>query len=670
MATLNLRLDPRGVQTGADQAEAALESVAHQAHQTESAVERMATQSGSAVQRFGARAKGVATGGLAAMSRGLGKARDGLTVAKNAGQQFGFQVQDIAVQLGMGVSAIQVFAQQGSQMLGILGPTGAILGAALAVALPLGAAMFSLGKGTKEYGSAVEELVAVSDTYVSASAAHLQSLTDLKEKYGEAAGAARELFEAQANLAKADVKRALAGAVEELTDKFGDLGAVSETSFNLLANKTELILTKSQELRDAQAAGDARRMESLQREIIALGQLPDTIFQVRQEYGATQQEAEQLLLSVRALQTAEGVANQAAAARDMAVALADAVGGVDNIEGEARELYDQLLEAGKAAAEIAGTDTSPGIEAGVDAAARLAQNLSNALAMQNAINRQSSMEYSGRGGDPSRMGDQYTRDVSYVDIQTQIDQFNAAQERAAKKAKSGGSAINQEARELKRFADTIQPTLTLLEEYEAAQIKIEAAARQGIITKQEEAEKLGILQEQYQIASGQIADYAQVADSMAGTLEDGFMSMIDGTMSVQDAFKSMASQIIAELFRVMVVQRMVNGIMGIFGFSPAAGGGFTMGGAAAFGGDVQGGQGVVVGERGPEIFYPATNGTIAPNNSMSGGDVIIHQEINVSTGVVQTVRNEIQTLMPQIAEASKAAVMDARRRGGSFAAAF
>ena len=115
---------------------------------------------------------------------------------------------------------------------------------------------------------------------------------------------------------------------------------------------------------------------------------------------------------------------------------------------------------------------------------------------------------------------------------------------------------------------------------------------------------------------------------------------------------------------------MVNGIMGIFGFSPAAGGGFTMGGAAAFGGDVQGGQGVVVGERGPEIFYPTTNGTIAPNNSMSGGDVIIHQEINVSTGVVQTVRNEIQTLMPQIAEASKAAVMDARRRGGSFAAAF
>ena len=54
----------------------------------------------------------------------------------------------------------------------------------------------------------------------------------------------------------------------------------------------------------------------------------------------------------------------------------------------------------------------------------------------------------------------------------------------------------------------------------------------------------------------------------------------------------------------------------------------------------------------------------------SGGGVTINQTIQVSTGVQQTVRNEIQSLMPQIASASKNAVLDARRRGGSFAAAF
>ena len=46
------------------------------------------------------------------------------------------------------------------------------------------------------------------------------------------------------------------------------------------------------------------------------------------------------------------------------------------------------------------------------------------------------------------------------------------------------------------------------------------------------------------------------------------------------------------------------------------------------------------------------------------------QNINVSTGVQATVRAEIQSLMPQIATATKSAVLEARRRGGTFATAF
>jgi hypothetical protein len=51
-----------------------------------------------------------------------------------------------------------------------------------------------------------------------------------------------------------------------------------------------------------------------------------------------------------------------------------------------------------------------------------------------------------------------------------------------------------------------------------------------------------------------------------------------------------------------------------------------------------------------------------------GGGVTVN--LNISTGVAQTVRAEITQLMPQIANATKAAVLDARRRGGSFAGAF
>jgi uncharacterized phage protein gp47/JayE len=46
------------------------------------------------------------------------------------------------------------------------------------------------------------------------------------------------------------------------------------------------------------------------------------------------------------------------------------------------------------------------------------------------------------------------------------------------------------------------------------------------------------------------------------------------------------------------------------------------------------------------------------------------QNINISTGVSQTVRTEIMSMLPRITEATKAAVADSRRRGGTFAKAF
>ena len=163
------------------------------------------------------------------------------------------------------------------------------------------------------------------------------------------------------------------------------------------------------------------------------------------------------------------------------------------------------------------------------------------------------------------------------------------------------------------------------------------------------------------------------SDSMKSSFEAGFMSMVDGTKSVKDAFRQMAIDIIAQLYRVLVVQRIVgsfdaaagtgSGIVG--GIMKLAGGFFR-----ANGGPVSGNQPYIVGERGPEMFIPNRSGTVIPNKNLGGGGVVVQQTINVTTGVQQTVRNEIQTLLPQIAEASKAAVLDARRRGGSFANAF
>lgn len=145
-------------------------------------------------------------------------------------------------------------------------------------------------------------------------------------------------------------------------------------------------------------------------------------------------------------------------------------------------------------------------------------------------------------------------------------------------------------------------------------------------------------------------------------LEDALVSIIDRTSSVKDAFKSMARSIINDLIR-MQIQQSITGPL-------AQAMGFQVSGAKAIGGPVQSGSAYMVGERGPEMFVPNSSGAIVPNDRMSAGGVIVNQTINVSTGVQQTVRAEVMQMMPQISNAAKSAVLDARRRGGSFAAAF
>lgn len=172
-------------------------------------------------------------------------------------------------------------------------------------------------------------------------------------------------------------------------------------------------------------------------------------------------------------------------------------------------------------------------------------------------------------------------------------------------------------------------------------------------------------------ATAEMVRFQTIMQSVEGSIENAFMAMIDGTMSTKDAFRSMARDIIRELYRVLVVQQLVRGISSAIGLATMGLGGFY-----ASGGTVQGGTPVVTGEHGRELFVPQQDGRImsaAQTREMmsgGGGGVTINQTINVSTGVAQTVRTEIKSLMPQIAESAKSAVLDAKRRGGTYGRAF
>jgi methyl-accepting chemotaxis protein len=152
------------------------------------------------------------------------------------------------------------------------------------------------------------------------------------------------------------------------------------------------------------------------------------------------------------------------------------------------------------------------------------------------------------------------------------------------------------------------------------------------------------------------------------SLEDALLSLANRTSTVKDAFKSMARSIINDLMRMAIQQQITGPLAQMMGLQVSTPTGTPTG--KAIGGPVQAGRPYMVGERGPEMFVPNQSGSIVPNGQMASGGVNIVQNINITTGVQQTVRAEVMQMLPQISNAAKGAVLDARRRGGSFAAAF
>jgi hypothetical protein len=169
------------------------------------------------------------------------------------------------------------------------------------------------------------------------------------------------------------------------------------------------------------------------------------------------------------------------------------------------------------------------------------------------------------------------------------------------------------------------------------------------------------------------------ANRLAAPFDDFFMTIVEGTSSATDAFRAMARDIIRELYRIMVVEQAVQSIKGVITKGLAGpqqgptlsgeplgyfdGGGYTGSGPRSGGLDGKGGFMAMLHPR--ETVVDHTKG-----QGVGGDTVTVNQTINVTTGVQQTVRAEVMGLMPQIAEASKAAVLDAKRRGGAFGKAF
>jgi len=163
-----------------------------------------------------------------------------------------------------------------------------------------------------------------------------------------------------------------------------------------------------------------------------------------------------------------------------------------------------------------------------------------------------------------------------------------------------------------------------------------------------------------------------VAQSVNAFGVDFVNALLDGK-SALDSFKNFAQNLVSQIISIFLQLAVINPILkSIFGS-----GGFDVEGfddlptLNAKGGTYQPNRPMIVGERGPELIIPNTGGKVLNNmntkNALSGGGgIIINQNLNFSTGIVPTVRTEVQRMLPEIAEVSKASVLEATRRGGSY----
>jgi len=172
-----------------------------------------------------------------------------------------------------------------------------------------------------------------------------------------------------------------------------------------------------------------------------------------------------------------------------------------------------------------------------------------------------------------------------------------------------------------------------------------------------------------------------LANSIGSSFETALMSIVDGTKSVEDAFRTMAIEVIKELYRVLVVQKMVNAAKMAFGFAdggvihngsvvPYASGG-VVGGPTYF--PMSGGRTGLMGEAGPEAIMPLKRGKGGKLGVEVSGDTkptVIHQNFNFAANGDESVKRMIAQAAPQIAKMTEKGIMDSRRRGGQMKAVF
>jgi hypothetical protein len=559
--------------------------------------------------------------------------------------------------LQAGQNPFLVLSQQGSQVASIFGPGGAVAGAFIAIAgiigMNLAPALFRAKQGLEGLENAQDNLNGILDTTV-------EKVSAVSTEYSKMMRFSQGLARIEAIVAQQEALQALKEAQDEVVESVegAAMGMWRDWGLNALSTTLNDVSRDYGVLQKAIASPNAMATQAN-----SFGRTVSTLNDLQSAFGISREAAGDLVEVLAKFKTARTPQEFA----DLTDQLYNVVDSAGQMDAETLSLFKQM--------------------------GRLAYQSANTIELMEKLEDVQTRIAEGK---PIKTGEE---------IKDAADKTENAISTFEKLRRSLDSNYNA-SKNLDANLNVISAsTVSVSEKTRLAGLAYSAWF--DVINKVDEKTKennktLDIAKSSVEKYQDSIKDLASSIDnaSMGAIqgMENALVDLVSGTSSVEDAFRNMASSIIKDLIRIQMQQSIMGPLSGLlsqgmnaavgymtgnqyitdgggmpladgsgnnwdaFGSNIFAGGGYTGMGARSGGIDGKGGF--------PAILHPNETVVDHAQGQSLGEGVTIVQNINVTTGVQQTVRAEIMGLMPQIANASKAAVLDARKRGGSYAGAF
>lgn len=180
------------------------------------------------------------------------------------------------------------------------------------------------------------------------------------------------------------------------------------------------------------------------------------------------------------------------------------------------------------------------------------------------------------------------------------------------------------------FKEELSKAKGTVEEYNALMLKLEELYKTSAIGLEEYIRLKRDLDEVFSQNEGMnnFLDTLGTAQVTLSTdLANAFLNGKSAMESFRNFFKTLITQILADILRLQIIQPILGSIMSPFGFGFGSGGSIVKLPGKALGGPVMSNKPYVVGENGPEVFVPNNTGSIIPNNRLGGSSTTVNYNI-------------------------------------------